>query len=348
MGIFQQQCPYTCIKPPKISFSGRFLVDLHTIPILCSIFLPHPDASDSPPSEYIPEVLRSSKPSSIHGRVHLSASNRYAIAISLLRRHIETVLNLDEDDDDTSDLMDSLNIHNPNPVYVFLIPGQHTNRTVAYRRSDFVYTAFPNTTILQHFHKMLRESSFKPYVDAIDDQQMTKQLHVNNRRFLAKYKEFLADHSDELHSLNAIEENVRTEKNFFKFMDEINGNDRYPRHVNRIADELQKHFTVTTTDYRALIQELHSTDSHVGNFALKNESSFEERAEVNDEVSWDDLGLHGWSGKIAMKHNHPQENRYFEVFFRFFCLFLSFSSVFRPLLTPFLNFQSDDANRCTA
>lgn len=251
--------------------------------------------------------MRSAK-SSVNGRIRWSTSNRYAI--SRLRQHIETVLNLNEYDDDTSDLMDSLNIHNPNPVYVFIIPGEHSNRTVAYRRSDFVYTAFPNTTILQHFHKMLRESSFKPYIDAIDDQQMAKQLHVNNRRFLANYKEFIADHSDESNSLNAIEENVRTEKNFFKFMDEINGNDRYARsHMDGVADEYQKR--LTTTDYRSLIQELHSTD-HVGNFALKNEKTFEQRtglSKSSDQVSWDDLGLHGWSGKIAMKHSHPQENR---------------------------------------
>lgn len=246
------------------------------------------DASDSPTSAKLIANGRNTN------RNRFPSSKRYAIR--QLRRDIEDVLNLD-DEDDISDLMDALNTHNPNPIYVFIVPGRHSNRTIAYRRSDFISTTFPNTTLLQHFHKMLRESSFKPYVDAIDDQQMHKQLHVNNRRFLANYKEFLVDHSDELGSLDAIEENVRTEKNFFKFMDEVNGN-------NHIDSER------LTTDYQSLIKELHSTDS-IGNLALVDGNIANHRMLDPDdsEVTWDDLGLAGWTGFIRMKHNHPQENR---------------------------------------
>lgn len=239
-------------------------------------------------------ILRPFGPNRLH------ENKRYAI--NRLRHHIEDVLNLD-DDDDSTDLMEDLNIRNPNPIYIFNIPGEQSNRTVAYRRSDFASTTFPNTTLLQHFHKMLRESSFKPYVDAIDDQEMTKQIHVSNRRFLANYKDFLADRSDELGSLGAIQENVRTEKNFFKFMDEINrNNERFEKQLPIIA----------TTDYRSLIKELHSTD-HIGNFALAaSDKHLEQRAKLSDAkdpVTWEDLGLDGWSGNIHMKHEHPLENR---------------------------------------
>lgn len=250
--------------------------------------------------ENVQDSLRAARLIRPFGPNRLHQSKRYAI--NRLRHHIENVLNID-DDDDSTDLMDDLNIRNPNPVYIFVIPDEQSNRTVAYRRSDFASTTFPNTTLLQHFHKMLRESSFKPYIDALDEQEMTKQIHVTNRRFLAKYNDFLSDRSDELGSLDAIHENVRTEKNFFKFMDEINGE-------NERAEKQSP--LITTTDYRSLIKELHSTD-HIGNFALAASEQLEHRAQLLDEkdseTTWEDLGLDGWTGNIRMKHEHPLENR---------------------------------------
>lgn len=212
-------------------------------------------------------------------------------------------------------IVKSFNIYDPDPVYVFVLPGNDANQTLVFRRSDFSEITFPNMTSLQRLQKLLKNSqiAFSPTND--DDQQSRKQLFPNQQKFLAKYKHFLSDNaydSDEAESLKVIEENVRTEKNFFKFMDKLNDG-FVGDEVNRFDDiendhelESRSHKYRTTTDYRALIRTLHSRE-HIGSYELANKHTRITRP-LSDKITWDDFGLNGWVGNINMEHRNPDEN----------------------------------------
>lgn len=246
-------------------------------------------------------------------------------SINRLKNQIKFVLNFDlHTRNETIDkyIVESFNVYNPDPVYVFVLPDE-SNRTITFRRSNFSSVSFPNTTSLQVLHKLLKSSKLAHLFPSYD-QYAPKQAAQDDRRFLAKYKQFMSSEDDlhEAESLKIIEENVRTEKNFFKFMDQLNddiANDAIS--IEASAERTVLDSTHKPTDYSALIRNIHAND-HIGNYKLQqsDSSSFphklandrkqEKVAWPSDDesVSWDDFGLHGWVGNINTHHANPQEN----------------------------------------
>lgn len=222
--------------------------------------------------------------------------------VNKIKNHIKLVLNLEEQNSSIDEyIINSFNIYNPDPMYVFVLSENDSNRTVVLRRSNFSSITFPNITSLQRLHTLVKDSKLAQY--RLDHR--TSKLTPKDVRFYAKLKQLVLDDDlDEAESLRIVEENVRTERNFFKFMDSLNDRDS-----NDELDESsrRKH---KYTDYQSILKDIHSHD-HLGNYKLINNAPhYESEAPTPDEqITWDDLGLPGWAGSIIAEHEHPQENR---------------------------------------
>lgn len=241
---------------------------------------------------------------------HVDRPNRHAI--NQLKNQIKFILNLGlhtKNESIDKYIVESFNVYQPDPTYVFVLPGGG-NRTLEYHRSNFSDISFPNTTSLQTLQKILKSSKFA-HLFPTHNEQIAKQLALNDR-FFEKYKQFMSSENDlyEAESLKIVEENVRTERSFFKFMDKINDGTDSDEVSTENSDEreLRSKHRPTATDYSALIKNIHAND-HIGNYELANDNS---RGTVkwpsSETLSWDDFGLHGWVGKINQEHENPDEN----------------------------------------
>lgn len=205
-------------------------------------------------------------------------------------------------------IVESFNIYNPDPVYVFVLPDA-SNRTLVFRRSNFTDISFPNTTSMQAVQNLLKSSKFA-HLFPNDDERISKQMALD-QRFFAKYKEFMSSENDlhEAESLKIIEENVRTEKNFFKFMDKLNEDiDSDGISIEDSTERVAAFLKHQSTDYPALIRHIHAKDS-IGNYELVKDNKHERVSwPASEKLSWDDFGLPGWVGKINEHHDNPDEN----------------------------------------
>lgn len=217
-----------------------------------------------------------------------------------LKNQIKFVLNFGiQSKNDTVEkyIEETFNVHNPDPEYVFILPGT-TNTTLVFHRSNFTDISFPNTTSIQVMYNLLKNSK-------LSHERISKQFA--DERFFAKYKEFMSSENDlhEAESLKVIQENVRTEKNFLKFMEKINEDtDSITIEANSKPDAL---FKQHTTDYPTLIRNIHAKD-HIGNYELSKDSKYEKLSWPPENISWDDFGLTGWIGSINKHHENPDEN----------------------------------------
>lgn len=211
-------------------------------------------------------------------------------------------------------IIDSFNVRNPDPMYVFVLPDA-SNKTLVFRRSNFSDISFPNTTKLQNLQNFLKSSKFA-HLFSNHDERMSKQLALD-QRFFTKYKQFMSSENDlhEAESLRVIEENVRTEKNFFKFMNKLNDGIDIDQEGSSIdeSDEHNRPESVEQqpTDYPALIRHIHAR-KNIGNYALAKDNIHGPivpwPTTQKSIVSWDDFGLHGWFGKIHEYNDNPDEN----------------------------------------
>lgn len=245
-----------------------------------------------------------------NARSHIERPSRHSV--NQLKNQIKFILNFDlraKNESIDKYISESFNIYNPDPVYVFVLPG--ANRTTAFRRSNFSDVSYPNTTSLQALQKFLNSAQFAHLFPSPDD-RFSKQLALNER-FFAKYQQFMESKSEndlhEAESLKIIQENVRTEKNFYKFMDKLN--DEHSGEDGSVDDQSERTVLIKPrpkpTDYSTLIRNIHAKD-HVGNFELNNDHI---QTKVvwpsNENPSWDDFGLHGWVGKMNEQPENPHE-----------------------------------------
>lgn len=217
-----------------------------------------------------------------------------------LKNQIKFVLNLGKQSkNDTIEkyIEETFNVHNPDPEYVFLLPGS-TNTTLVFHRSNFTDISFPNTTSIQAMYNLLKKSK-------LSHERIPKQF-LSDQRFFAKYEDFMSSENDlhEAESLKVIQENVRTEKSFLKFMEKLNKDtDSITVEANSEPYEL---FKQQTTNYPTLIRNIHA-EEHIGNYELSKDSKYE-KSPTNENISWDDLGLTGWIGTLNKHHENPEEN----------------------------------------
>lgn len=241
--------------------------------------------------------------------------------------HIKHVLNIDEENNSIDDyIFETFNIYNPDPMYVFLLPD-NLNHTVVLRRSNFTEISFPNMTALQSIQKLLRSSKFKPLLET--DHRKPKDLFTDDRHFFAKYQQFISDDGDlyEAESHKVVEENIRTERNFFKFMDRVNKDNSESDSVVIEANKDDSRTRIQHTipkplDYPSLIKNLHSKNK-IGNYQLEIDEHRQQQQQQQqlrpqqqakivrpnkNKVTWEDFGLHGWTGHINLHHQNPEEN----------------------------------------
>lgn len=235
-----------------------------------------------------------------------SKRNHNRHAVTQLKDHIKFVLNIDDTNDSADDyILQTFNIFNPDPIYIFSLPDKF-NHTLVLRRSNFSEISFPNMTALQTLQKILKTSKFRQFLEN-DNNRKPKQ----DRQFLAKYQRFISDESDlhEAENLKIIEENIRTERNFFKFMDKLNEDDNDDSVVIE-ADHRNHHIKKKpiSQDYQSLIKNIHSKDN-IGNYDLTtDDDALKHLRPTKRTITWEDFGLHGWTGHINMQHGNPEEN----------------------------------------
>lgn len=220
--------------------------------------------------------------------------------IEEIKNNIKRVLNLELKNDTIDEyVVQTFNVYNPDPLYVFVLPDG-TNKTLAFRRSFFAAAIFPNVSTLQTLQKIAKEIIF---IKNGNLEEKSTKLWSNDEIFRKKYEQFKVNANDlnEAESIKIVEENVRTERNFFKFMDTIVKNEPV---VNNDESE-----ALRLNDYQSFSKEIHATDL-LGNYKSSN-NRYETAIPKNPPkiVSWKDLGLDGWAGSIETFHGHPEENR---------------------------------------
>lgn len=231
---------------------------------------------------------------------------RRLAAIEQMKNRIKRVLNVNMSDNAADQLIfSSFNLRNPNPSYVFVLPDDEANQTISFQRSDFAEASFPNVTTLQMLRKFMLESNLMETNDKIE-----APLWKNNDAFWAKYEQTKpnADDENDEEIDKTVQENTRTERNFFRFMDQLNAEadeDGSVDPMNRFIEEQ------STTNYENSLRHIHPHDS-IGNYKLggtKWDFTTKKYPATTNRVSWKDFGLHGWAGPIENSHQSPNENR---------------------------------------
>ncbi|XP_052867887.1 uncharacterized protein LOC128273868 [Anopheles cruzii] len=193
-----------------------------------------------------------------------------------MKSHIKHILNINEENSTLDGyLLSLLNTENLNPTYVFLLPmeGKNNVRKLIYQRSDFEEAEFPNVTTVNKF--TARPNPTAPTPKPGSDMVLEKKIF--------EYDKDIMDEG----TLRVLEENVRTERNFIKFMDDLNRDLDEEESRRVLKDSLRKS----------------SSSSWPGSTAL-----FTPYTNKNTQtVDWDDLGLEGWVGGLRELQHHRFE-----------------------------------------
>lgn len=211
---------------------------------------------------------------------------------------------------DSVDLEHTFNIANPDPMYVFVLPGSHHNRTLVLRRSYFDAAIFPN---ISHLQRQIMASNItrlytlieniekirpiggdyiqQPAAAAAPEQQIppTVMMNRNNR-----------EQQTDADAMRVVEENVRTERNFLKFMNYLN--DRQVAAASVLADNSidgSGGGVVQPNERDTNEVALKSAASQI-EYSL--ELAYTTESPSGDQqkrrISWKDFGLDGWVGGI--------------------------------------------------
>lgn len=156
----------------------------------------------------------------------------------------------------------SFNTKNLNPAYIFILPDKN-NRTVVLRKNDFLEIDYPNISHINKFRKMQK--------DFFNKNEMQEKLMENK-------------FSDDSDSMEMVAENMRTERNFYKWVEDYNNDVDADTFTNRPNSKFQNR--KSEEDY-----ELYDD---YGTISEEEKTKSEE----DDKVQWDDFGLKGWSGGL--------------------------------------------------
>lgn len=205
-------------------------------------------------------------------------------------------------------------------MYIFVLPDDKKNRTIVLRKSNFSPAIFPNISVID---KRIQSHQLN-----YKSQSIFGSLAQNNRIQRSKLKddEFDLDSyattNDDEKYVEIVAENVRTEKNFFQFMDKLN--------KDKINSGGENVFVPSAAAYKQ--QQLQSGDNlldveHIFQHGYQlpletsgdgylNQRSKNAKQKNNSKVSWRDLGLNGWSGRLSRPAwNFRKSKRYMRVNF---------------------------------
>ncbi|XP_058453997.1 uncharacterized protein LOC131432003 [Malaya genurostris] len=211
---------------------------------------------------------------------HVSSfSQLHNAEILKMKNQIRKILNMTNENNRLDNYILSLfNVENANPTYVFLLPSgdKKTIKKLIYQKSDFLEAEFPNVTAINKFKRSLNHT-------------LNVYSENNNEHTEQEIRAFTEtdDNSDTDNNMSEIvEENIRTERNFIKFMDDLNED---------LEEELK----------RQILKHKHS----VHGATFKHTTLFTPYTYVNTQtVSWSDLGLEGWSGGLRDVTGHLFEH----------------------------------------
>jgi hypothetical protein len=156
---------------------------------------------------------------------------------------------------------------------VFVLPD-HKNRTLVLRRSDFNEAIFPNVTNLNKFKK----SPLNPKGGSVPNRAAMKEEQLDLDSEEEDY--------DESQMGRIIEENIRTERNFIEFVDNLNDDDLEEEYESsQLSDRYRynvgQESKISSTKVKAIVD-------------LKRK-----RVQNSKKLDWKDFGLEGWFGGLS-------------------------------------------------
>lgn len=235
----------------------------------------------------------------------------------IIKNYIKSVLNVDPNLE--HNITQLVNLNDPDPMYVFMLPDQ-PNKTLILRKSNFARAIFPNITNIQmHIYRSNISKLFEliENIDRIkpklmnDDEESVDSTNVNE--FYGSFVDL-----DEAESMKIVDENVRTEKNFLKFMQHLNRQQEnsytlpYVKHRESSSEQPQsnhEHLELTIKESNIVIKKKPKNHQPFKDAPSQIEYSLHidyptstttQRPKVVKKpvVSWKDLGLDGWTGGI--------------------------------------------------
>lgn len=241
-----------------------------------------------------------------------------------LKSYIKSALNVEQNNNTLDSIMNTaFNVENPNPMYVFVLPVGLQNRTLVLRRSDFGHAIFPNISRLQRQIMSSNISRLYKLIENFDKPTWMSEQSDTTTEFLFTNDDDTHNADlDEAESMKVVEENVRTERNFYKFMHYLN---QHHETDNTAGSDLK---------YIENADLLPSGSAVVGRYTKlykPSQSQIEYSLHIDyttaqpiaekplQTVSWKDLGLDGWMGGIK------EPGKGFDNIMRFFIFFFSFS-----------------------
>lgn len=222
---------------------------------------------------YTPPILRKSfhLPHSLSFFHHKTTND--------MKIHIKKVLNMHLENSTLDKYVSSIfNLNNVNPTYVFRLPD-NKNRTLVFRKSDFTAAVFPNITNVNKFRKSSESLQTQPSVKhqvKVKNEELLDELKHERFIFENNLNNNFEDYDDNMKQI--IDENVRTEKDFIKLMNDLN-------------EDLNEE------DIRDGFHQLISSQAKFVDKNPLNDSSKPSQKSEDDE--WEELGLGGWSGHVA-------------------------------------------------
>lgn len=278
--------------------------------------VPHDVSSKPPPPSSFGETITSyqyhqQNPHDVHAFV----------SDERMKNHIKRVLDFEEKNETLDKyIKNSFNLYNNDPVYTFILPGEH-NHTLVYRRSNFTEAIFPDIVPL----KQMRKLSYASLQLAQQRRFFEKKSEKYDIPKL-KYDQFRIGiyDLDEAASMRIVEENVRTERNFLAFMENLNQN-----HDNEVdtgskviqsPNSLQLDDRLTSVsakdddglnEYEIILKNIQAKAEEKHELLLTGET----RAEIKEynwrrahNISWHEIGLDGWRGNLDSKYVPPTGN----------------------------------------
>lgn len=198
-----------------------------------------------------------------------------------MKIHIKKVLNMHIENSTLDKYISSIfNLNNFDPTYVFRLPDKK-NRTLVFRKSDFTIAVFPNVTNVNKFNDLaeLQMSSSIKHPVKVKNEEFFDELKDERLIFENNLSNNFDDHDDD-GMKEIVDENVRSEKNFIKFMSDLNAD---------LEEE----------DLREKYRKIHTQS---GNQKQTFSGKIQPKQETKEE-EWEEFGLSGWTGSMSASKN---------------------------------------------
>jgi len=212
-------------------------------------------------------------------KINLPSIHGHHKNVNDMRIHIKHVLNIRSENSTLDDYISKVfNLQNINPTYVFRMPDGN-NKTLIFRKSDFISPIFPNITNTNKFTKVnLEPSSSKRHQVEMKSEEILDELRHEKLVFQKNLDGNFEDVDYDDNMKKIVQENVKTERDFETLLNELNEDLDYEdaKKDRKQSNQSKKKNIKTTT--------------------------------TKDE--WSELGLDGWSGLMtSSKDNLPKKDR---------------------------------------